>query len=151
MSSAIKNRRREEILDIVKHEDIVKQEELAVKLKRRGIAVTQTTLSRDLREMNIVRKSTGDKEYKYVLAIDEDVTKRCQRVFKEVVTSIFIQEYFVLIKTMSGTADAVGELIDRLDDRRIVGTVAGKNNILVLCKNIKGAKQVFKELNDLRM
>lgn len=151
MENELKKRRREEILNIIKCEEIGKQDELVMKLKRRGINVTQATLSRDLREMHIIRKPTGNKEYKYIIVTQEDVGKRCQNVFKDAVLSIFIQEYFISVKTMNGMAAAVGELIDRLDDKKIAGTVASNNNVLILCRGHKYAKQVYKELNDLRL
>ncbi|MDQ0150371.1 arginine repressor [Eubacterium multiforme] len=151
MENILKNRRREEILNIINNENIEKQDQLVFKLRRRGINVTQATLSRDLREMHIIRKPSGNKQYRYIRITQEDVGKRCQNVFKDAVIRIFIQDYFISVKTMNGMAAAVGELIDRLDDKRIAGTVASNNNVLVLCRSNEYAKHVFKELNDLRL
>ncbi|MCR6514538.1 MAG: arginine repressor [Clostridium chrysemydis] len=151
MGNSNKSLRREAILDIIENKCIGKQDELVIELRSRGINITQATLSRDLREMNIVRKSLENKEHKYIIVTDEDVTKRCQKIFKDAVVSIFVQEYFISVNTLSGMADVVGELIDRLGDRRIAGTVASNNNILVLCRGVSAAKQIFKELNSLRL
>lgn len=151
MRKSNKSLRREAILDIIENKSIGKQEELAIELKAIGINITQATLSRDLREMNIVRKKTENKEDKYTFIIDEEVTNRCQKIFKIAVTNIFIQEYFISVNTLSGMADVVGELIDRLRDKRIAGTIARHNNILVLCRGGNAAKQIFKELNSLRV
>lgn len=151
MRSESKNKRREQIIHIIENQNVGKQDELIIELKRRGINITQATLSRDLREMNIIRKSIGNGEYRYVITTEEDVTKRCQSVFRYAVLNIFVQEYFISVKTMNGMGSAVGELIDRLADKRIAGTVASNNTILVLCRGVKAAKKVFKELNDLRL
>ncbi|MDQ0149968.1 arginine repressor [Eubacterium multiforme] len=144
-------KRRKEIIKIIEKNNITKQDQLVIELKYKGINVTQATLSRDLREMNIIRRLNSNKQYKYIMITKEDIAKRCQRVFKEAVVSIYIQEYFVTLKTMNGMASAVGELIDRLSDKRIAGTVASGNNVLVLCKSKEYSKYVFKELNDLRL
>lgn len=151
MGKSNKSLRREAILDIIENKCIGKQEELAIELRATGINITQATLSRDLREMNIVRKSLENNEHKYIVVIDEEVTNRCQKIFKVAVINIFVQEYFVSVNTLSGMADVVGELIDRLEDKRIAGTIASNNNILVLCRGVSAAKQVFKELNSLRL
>ena len=150
MGNDLKKRRREAILNIIKNEDIGKQEQLVLKLKHLGINATQATLSRDLREMHIIRKLMKNKEHKYVLLTEENVGKRCNNIFKNSVESICVQEYFIAIRTMKGMADVVGEFIDRLNDKRILGTVANNYSVIIVCNGEKNAKLVFKELNDLR-
>ncbi|MEG1002251.1 arginine repressor [Clostridium sp.] len=151
MENELKKRRREAIINIIQSEDIGKQEELVFKLKHLGINVTQSTLSRDLKEMHIIRKSLENKQSKYILATEDNVAKKFKTIFEDAVISIFIQEYFISIRTLKGMAAVVGELIDRLDDKRIRGTVAKNNNVLILCANCEACKQVFKGLNDLRI
>lgn len=150
MSNDKKVNRRQAILHILGSNNIEKQDELLVELKQIGIKTTQSTLSRDLQEMHIVRVPLEDKSYKYVFKDEDKVSTRLLSIFKEAVTDIGIQEYFVYIKTLDGMASSVGEMIDTLDNIKIAGTIAGNNNIFVLCKGIEAAKEVYEELNALR-
>ncbi len=150
MSNDKKVNRRQAILHILGRNNIEKQDELLVELKQIGIKTTQSTLSRDLQEMHIVRVPLEDKSYKYVFKDEDKVSTRLLSIFKEAVTDIGIQEYFVYIKTLDGMASSVGEMIDTLDNIKIAGTIAGNNNIFVLCKGIEVAKEVYEELNALR-
>lgn len=151
MSNLEKSLRQQAILDIVENNCIGKQEELIIELKACEISVTQATLSRDLREMNIIRKSFDNKEYRYVVAKEGAFVKKYKNIFKSSVVGVAIQEYFILVNTLNGMASLVGEFIDRLEDNRIAGTVARKNHILVLCRSLNATQQIFKELDSLRL
>lgn len=151
MSNLEKSLRHEVILDIIESKCICKQEELIIELKECGIKVAQATLSRDLHEMNIVKKKLNNNEQRYVVMKEDEFIKKFKSIFKSSVRSISMQENFISVNTLDGMASLIGEFIDRLGDGRIAGTVAKKNHILVLCRSVNATKQIFKELDSLRV
>ncbi|MGU8147945.1 arginine repressor [Clostridium perfringens] len=151
MSNLEKSLRREVILDIIESKCICKQEELIIELKECGIKVAQATLSRDLHEMNIVKKKLNNNEQRYVVMKEDEFIKKFKSIFKSSVRSISMQENFISVNTLDGMASLIGEFIDRLGDGRIAGTVAKKNHILVLCRSVNATQQIFKELDSLRV
>lgn len=151
MSNLEKSLRQQAILDIIENKCIGKQEELIIELKEYGINTTQATLSRDLHEMNIIRKGCANKGYSYVVVKEGAFVKRFKNIFKSSVISISMQEYFISVTTLNGMANLVGEFVDRIEDNRIAGTIARKNHVLVLCRSINATQQTFKELESLRL
>ncbi len=151
MSNLEKSLRREVILDIIESKCICKQEELIIELKECGIKVAQATLSRDLHEMNIVKKKLNNNEQRYVVMKEDEFIKKFKSIFKSSVRSISMQEYFISVNTLDGMASLIGQFIERLEEERIAGTVAKKNHILVLCRSVNATQQIFKELDSLRV
>ncbi|EJT6144310.1 TPA: arginine repressor [Clostridium perfringens] len=151
MSNLEKSLRREVILDIIESKCICKQEELIIELKECGIKVAQATLSRDLHEMNIVKKKLNNNEQRYVVMKEDEFIKKFKSIFKSSVRSISMQENFISVNTLDGMASLIGEFIERLEEERIAGTVAKKNHILVLCRSVNATQQIFKELDSLRV
>lgn len=151
MSNLEKSLRREVILDIIESKCICKQEELIIELKECGIKVAQATLSRDLHEMNIVKKKLNNNEQRYVVMKEDEFIKKFKSIFKSSVRSISMQENFISVNTLDGMASLIGQFIERLEEERIAGTVAKKNHILVLCRSVNATQQIFKELDSLRL
>lgn len=151
MSNLDKSLRQQVIMNIVESKCIGKQDELIIELKHCGINITQATLSRDLHEMNIVRKSLENNEYRYIVTKEGAFIKKFKSIFRSSVTSVSMQEYFISVNTLNGMASLIGEFIDRLSDNRIAGTVARKNHVLVLCRSVNATQQIFKELDTLRL
>ena len=151
MSNLEKSLRREVILDIIESKCICKQEELIIELKECGIKVAQATLSRDLHEMNIVKKKLNNNEQRYVVMKEDEFIKKFKSIFKSSVRSISMQENFISVNTLDGMASLIGQFIERLEEERRAGTVAKKNHILVLCRSVNATQQIFKELDSLRV
>ena len=151
MSNLEKSLRREVILDIIESKCICKQEELIIELKECGIKVAQATLSRDLHEMNIVKKKLNNNEQRYVVMKEDEFIKKFKSIFKSSVRSISMQENFISVNTLDGMSSLIGQFIERLEEERIAGTVAKKNHILVLCRSVNATQQIFKELDSLRV
>ncbi|MFW0890579.1 arginine repressor [Clostridium perfringens] len=151
MSNLEKSLRHEVILDIIESKCICKQEELIIELKECGIKVAQATLSRDLHEMNIVKKKLNNNEQRYVVMKEDEFIKKFKSIFKSSVRSISMQENFISVNTLDGMASLIGQFIERLEEERIAGTVAKKNHILVLCRSVNATQQIFKELDSLRV
>ena len=141
----MKNARQTAILSIIEQNDIETQEELAGKLKEMGIAVTQATVSRDIKELRLLKVLSGSGGYKYATAdkAEHGLSERFVRMFKDSVLSINFAGNIVVIKTLSGSANVAAEAIDSMHLPEILGTMAGDNTILAVVQNEEeGAKTV---------
>ncbi len=149
----VKARRHQRILDIVRSKPIQTQEDLAIELAREGIAVTQATISRDIKELRLIKAPVGDGSYRYSIPVDrniEDITRRIERVFREAVMSIEDSDNIVVIKTLEGAAQAIGAIADDLDWPEIVGSLAGDDTIFVVVKPASKAPDIMSKFNKFR-
>lgn len=132
----MKLRRQLAILEIINSERISTQDELCAALKERGFEVTQATVSRDIKELKLV-KIASPEGYHYAVA-DSQVPRanleRMNRLFKDAVLAVDDSENLVVVKTLPGTAHAVASTIDLSGIDGIVGTVAGDDTIIVVVK-----------------
>ncbi len=148
----MKARRQMKILEIIRSEVVQTQEELAEKLAREGMEVTQATVSRDIKELQLIKVPNGDGRYRYAIPNGQSPRKqaeRLKRIFKDAVLAINASENLIVVKTLSGTAPGVGEAIDTLDWPEVVGTVAGDNTVLVVAKDRETVPGVLEKLKDL--
>jgi transcriptional regulator of arginine metabolism len=149
----MKNSRQAMIVSIIKELIIGTQEELGEILKSRDIQVTQATLSRDIKELGLVKVPTLDGRYRYSLPQDRtpgDLMRRAQRMLEDAVIAIDSAENIIVIKTMSGTAQGVAAAFDELEWPEVVGTVAGDNTILVVVRNRGQVEEVLSRLQQIR-
>ncbi|HEX7713712.1 MAG TPA: arginine repressor [Bacillota bacterium] len=149
----MKNNRQAMIVAIIKEKVIGTQEELGEALKARGILVTQATLSRDIKELGLIKVPTLEGYYRYSLPQDRtpgDLMRRAQRMLDDAVVSIDGAENLIIIKTMSGTAQGVAAAFDELEWPEVVGTVAGDNTILVVVRSKEQTTAVLDKLQQLR-
>jgi len=132
-----KVKRQMKILEIVKRDEIETQEELALQLKNEGIEVTQATISRDIKELRLIKVPVGDQKYKYALPYDKatgNFIEVMSKMFRDFVVSMDYTECFIVLKSLPGTAQAVAAAIDGANWPEIIGTVAGDDNILIIVK-----------------
>ncbi|WP_427339212.1 arginine repressor [Caloranaerobacter sp. DY30410] len=125
--------RQTKILEIIKENEIETQEELADLLKKQGIEVTQATISRDIRELGIVKVMTNNGKYKYAaLKQNQDcITERLITIFKNSIVSMEIAGNLLVLKTIPGAAQIAAFAIDSMKVDNIVGTIAGDDTIFV--------------------
>lgn len=147
----MKNTRQTAILSLIEQNDIETQEELASKLREMGIEVTQATVSRDIKELRLLKVLSGKGGYKYATAdkAEHGLTDRFVRMFKESVLSIASANNIIVIKTLSGSANVAAEAIDSMRLPEILGTMAGDNTVLVIVQNGQEAEKavaVFREM-----
>lgn len=121
-----------------------------IELKEAGVKVAQATLSRDLHELNIRKKSVANHEQRYVVLKEDDFIKKFKNIFKSSVKRLSMQENFIAVDTSDGMASLIGRFIEKLEENRIAGTIARKNHILVLCRSAEATHQILKELDSLR-
>lgn len=132
-----KVKRQMKILEIIKKEEIETQEELATQLKKEGIEVTQATISRDIKELRLIKVPAGDQKYKYALPYDKATGNFIEvigKMFRDFVISMDYMDYFIVLKTLPGTAQAVAASIDGANWSEIIGTLAGDDNVLIIVK-----------------
>ena len=140
------------ILDIISKHDIDTQEELVTYLKAEGFNVTQATVSRDIKEMNIIKTlATDGRHYKYVAREQKEKTSsdKFLNIFKNTVLSIRSAENLVVLRTEPGSAGPASELIDRLQYEEVLGVIAGDNTIFVAVDSLKNTEIVRQRLEDL--
>ena len=142
--------RQNAILEIIGSETIETQEELARALLGRGFKVTQATISRDIKELHLVKVQIEDGSYQYAVNESSNVlnTERLLRVFKETVLTVQDAGNIVVITTIAASANAAAEVVDNMEIEAVVGCIAGDNTIF--CVTVPGKTeavvQKFKQL-----
>ena len=146
----MKSARHFAIRELLGSERIATQDDLCKALKQKGYQVTQATISRDIKELQLIKIADAS-GYRYGLpeAPKLGVQERLKRVFKDAVLSIDHNEILVVIKTLPGSAPVVASLIDASFEENILGTVAGDDTIFVALKNGKAVQQVMQEFQAL--
>lgn len=127
----MKSARHTIILQLIDQGNIETQEDLVEQLQARGFEVTQATVSRDIREMHLVKVQTGDGRYKYA-TVDQSESSMMERfinMFAQSVLSIATAGNIIVIKVLSGSANVAAEAIDSMRWTEIVGTLAGDNTV----------------------
>jgi len=140
----MKAQRHRTILDIVEKNDIETQEDLAAALCDRGFKVTQATVSRDIKELRLLKALTDQGTYRYAVAekTEQGLNDRLRRVFGETVLSVDVAANLVIIKTLPGSAHVAAELVDTMRWPETVGTLAGDNTIFIAVRDADSAPVV---------
>lgn len=150
----MKNLRQLKILEIIKNENIATQEELIDRLRQEGFNVTQATISRDTKQLHLVKVPLGNGQYRYTTAGERQgqrQVERLRRVFLECVSEVEGTENLIVVKSMSGTGPAVGEAIDALGWPEIIGTIAGDNTVLVVLRKRGQRNSVMERLRQFML
>ena len=146
----MKNSRQQKILELIKEYDIDTQETLITKLRESGFSVTQTTVSRDIRQLNLVKGVTAKGTYKYIApdSRKESGVPVLNSSITDSVTSIDNACNIVVVKTFPGMANAIAVCVDSLYHEEIVGSVAGDDTILLVTKTYDTASVLAEELKN---
>lgn len=148
----MKSQRQKLILRIIQEQPVGTQEQLTRLLMEKGINVTQATVSRDIKELQLIKLPDDSGIYRYTLpeegtsAADRE---RLFRVLRESVLSIDVSENIVVVKTVTAAAAAAAEAIDRMEWPEVIGTVAGDNTLLVVAKPKEAADIVLDRLRQV--
>lgn len=148
----MKSKRQMMIKNLIETEEIKTQGELTQKLSELGIEVTQATISRDIKELGLIKIPSDDGNYKYGLTTEHSVGdgfRRARRIFAEFVTSIARSFNLIVIKSAPGTANTVGAAIDMLNWPEIMGTVAGDDSVLVILSDGRELGQTHVDLTKM--
>lgn len=147
----MKNRRHAKILDIINNNAVDTQDELLNLLKSEGFSVTQATVSRDIKELRLLKTLSVDGKYRYTSASKNafDIKSNFQSMFKSSVTYVDYAENMIVIKTLSGMAQAICTSLDNMEFENVLGTIAGDDTIFMACKNTSSATSLVLELKKL--
>lgn len=144
----MKHMRHAKILELIEKHAIETQEELADKLKECGFETTQATVSRDIKELRLIKVGLADDHYKYAVngGNEKPHAGRMQGVFTQGTTHIELAMNLVVIKTLTGMAQAVAAAVDDLGWQEIVGTIAGDDTIMIATKGEQIAQALAQKL-----
>ncbi len=148
----MKSRRQMRILELLRTRVVETQEQLAELLGQEGIEVTQATVSRDIKELNLVKTPVGGGKYRYSAAQDFQPARasdKLKRLLADCCLTIEMARNIVVVKTLSGTAPGVGEAIDSLHLEELVGSVAGDNTVILVAKSDEAAVSATERLRNL--
>lgn len=148
----MKARRQMKVQEIITKEIIRTQEELADKLHLAGFNVTQATVSRDIKEMGLIKIPSSGDEYRYAIPGEVhpvNLQERLKRVLRETVVSINDTESLIVIRTIPGNAHALAAVMDNSNWEEIIGTVAGDDTILLVVKPKEAVSKVLKRITTL--
>ena len=149
----MKNTRQQKILELIKKYDIDTQDTLIKKLAEEGYNVTQTTASRDIRQLNLIKGITPNGTYKYIAPGSgfggEKKTPVINSAINDAVVRVEAAGHIVVVRTYAGMANAIAVCIDSLQHDDIVGSVAGDDTMLLVVKTSEGAKALEGELREI--
>jgi len=147
---AHKPERLNTILELISAHDVASQEELRKLLEKRGVSVTQATLSRDLRELGVVRVP-GENGARYALpeTVAGEAIPSLETLLPQLFSSVDGVGELIVLHTLASGAQPVSEAIDAAGWREVLGTVAGENTILVICRSAQARQDVTLRLTEL--
>ena len=148
----MKPARQSLILEIITERDIETQNDLMEALAERGVKSTQATLSRDIKDMHLLKKQGANGKYVYVSPeINESnaMKVRLGNIFREGVLSYAVAQNILVIKTLPGLAPAACSAIDNLDLQGLVGSIAGDDTVFLAMKDTAAAINLHKEIDNI--
>lgn len=148
----MKNDRQSMILEIISQENIETQEQLLACLQARGISSTQATISRDIKQMHLIKEPVGHGVYKYAVSGNRtklNFAEKLRTIFRESITSIDSAQNIVVIKTMPGLASAACSALDNMDITYMVGSLAGDDTAFLVMKDTESALDFCEEIKEM--
>ena len=146
----MKNARQGAILKIIESMDISTQGELAEELRRQGVKATQATISRDIKDLHLYKTPNEYGIYRYQVGeVQEDMTDRLNRMLRDSVLEIQSANNQIVIHTLSGSAQVVGEAVDSMHWQEVLGTIAGDNTLLVIVRSDGETGQVRRRIEEI--
>ena len=148
----MKNARQSEILKLIRAEEVETQEQLLALLREKGYTATQATISRDIKELRLVKEQTGQGTYRYAVTdrkSSADSEARLRNIFKEGVTSVDVAQNIVVVRTMPGLASAACSAMDSMEISGMVGSLAGDDTGILIMRDNASAQQFSSEVHKL--
>ena len=143
-----KGQRHIRIRDIITNNEVETQDQLVDKLKSAGVDVTQATVSRDIKELHLIKVPLPDGRYKYSLPQVHkfNTEDKLRRMMADAFISIDSAGYFIVLKTLPGNAHAVGSLVDNLSWDEMLGTICGDDTCMIICRDETVTQEVKERL-----
>lgn len=147
----MKYSRHAKILEIIDNNIIETQEDLAEKLKQQGVDVTQATVSRDIKDLRLIKVMSSDGRYRYATfsQTESQMSGRLTTILTEAYVSSDYANNIVVVKTLSGMAQAAASAIDTLKWQEILGSIAGDDTLMIVCRAEKIAEEIVNKFNKM--
>ena len=148
----MKNARQEEIVKIIQSMEIETQDQLLEVLRARGFSTTQATISRDIKDLRMVKELTGSGGYRYAMSDRKSSAAsdtRLRNIFKEGVVSAEVAQNIVVVRTMPGLASAACSALDGMEIEGMVGSLAGDDTGILIMRDNASAQQFVGEIHKL--
>ena len=144
----MKGQRHIKIRDIITHREIETQDELVEALRNEGFQVTQATVSRDIKELLLIKVPTDDGRYKYSMPTDQryNPVQKLKRALVDNFVHIDRTNNLVVMKCLPGTANSVAVLLDNMEWSHIMGTICGDDTILLICRTEQDSELVVSQI-----
>ncbi len=148
----MKSSRQEKILEIIKKHEVGTQEDLSAYLEQAGYQVTQATVSRDIRELKLIKVALDNGRQKYAVGNEgegQHIVRKYIRVFQDGVRSIDMAQNILVVKTESGMAMAVAAALDAMDCKEVVGSIAGDDTVMCAVRTVEDTALLMERLRKL--
>ncbi len=147
----MKGQRHIKIRELVTHKEIETQDELVDELRIAGYAVTQATISRDIKELHLVKTPLSDGRYKYAMPSDQKFNPlhKLRRALSDNFIHIDFTDNLIVMKCLPGTANGIGALLDNLEWDGLMGTICGDDTILMICKHKQDSESIVKRILEM--
>ena len=148
----MKNDRHNHLLQIITEESIETQEQLLERLLQRGIKSTQATISRDIKELHLVKEPAGQGRYRYAVSAHRtklNFADRLRTILRESLLSSDYAQNIVVIKTMPGLAQGAASALDSMQISNMVGSLAGDDTVMIIMRDQQSASDFCDEVRDM--
>ena len=148
----MKSQRQAKIMEIISNRNVETQEQLLALLQAEGFRGTQATISRDIKELRIVKELTSLGTYRYTASANEvggSFSAKMNTIFRECVTGFDYAQNIIVIRTLPGLASAAGSAIDSMNMNMVVGTLAGDDTVMVVMRDNNSAAAFCGEIKNL--
>ena len=148
----MKNDRQNHLLQIITEESIETQEQLLERLRARGIKSTQATISRDIKELHLIKEPAGQGRYRYAVSAHRtklNFAERLRTIFRESLLSAEYAQNIVVIKTMPGLAQGAASALDGMSISDMVGSLAGDDTVMIVMRDTESAATFVVEMREM--
>ena len=148
----MKNDRQTRILEIIEREPIDTQEQLQQRLLEEGITCTQATISRDIKQLHLIKEPIGQGKYRYAVSVQRNrlnVADKLRTIFRESIVSVDYAQNIVVIKTMAGLANAAAAALDSMSVPDMVGSLAGDDTAMLVMRDTDSARSFCDEIHEM--
>ena len=148
----MKTDRQSMILEIIEKEDVDTQEQLQQRLQEQGVRCTQATISRDIKQLHLIKEPVGQGRYRYTVSSQRNrlnVADKLRAIFRESIVSVDFAQNIVVVKTMAGLANAAAAALDGMNIPYMVGTLAGDDTAFLLMRDTESARTFCEEIHEM--
>lgn len=148
----MKTARQSMILEIISRENIETQEQILAALRERGVSSTQATISRDIKQLHLIKEPAGEGTYKYAVSGNRsrlNVVEKLRTIFRESITSVACAQNIVVLKTMPGLASAACSALDHMELPEMVGSLAGDDTAFLAMRDAESAAAFCGEIKEM--